>query len=119
MNKPISILQNEVELFFKARRYRVYVLGGFGVEIGDFSIVLKNKETNQQIACKKASWPVQTYEFNKRAKRVFIIDVPKEGNYEVVFLNPYSLKVKHNNLPISSFFSYPIETTKIEVLFLK
>lgn len=117
MNKPINILEKEVEINLKARRYKIYVLGGFGVEVGDFSISLKNKETNEQITCKKAFWPLQTYEFSKRAKRIFIIDVPNEGNYEVLFLNPYELKVKHNNLPLYSFFSYPIETSSIQVLF--
>ena len=119
MNKPINILEKEVEINLKARRYKIYVLGGFGVEVGDVSISLKNKETNEKITCKKAFWPVQTYEFNKRAKRVFIIDIPEEGKYEVLFFNPYSLKVKHDNLPIFSFFSYPIKTSEIQVLFLQ
>ncbi len=119
MNKPINILEKEVEINLKSRRYKIYVLGGFGVEVGDFSISLKNKETNEQITCKKAFWPVRTYEFNIRAKRVFIIDVPKEGKYEVLFLNSHSLKVKHSNLPIYSFFSYPLKASEIQVLFLE
>ena len=48
---------------------------------------------------------------------MFIIDIPENGAYEVHFLNPQSLRVKHDNLPLFSFFSYPIKTSSIQVLF--
>ena len=52
MNNPINITQKGVGIFLEARRYKIYVLGGFGVTVGNFSIVLRNKVTNQKITCK-------------------------------------------------------------------
>lgn len=116
MGKPININSTEEIVDLKASRYRIYSLGGFGVNLNQFSISLKHIATDESIKCKKAFWPVQTYTFRKRAKRILIVDIPEEGRYEVLFDNPETLEIKHSNLPISSMFRKPLATDKIEIL---
>lgn len=116
MERLININDNGKEILLKVSRYRIYVLGGFGVSLGQFSIFFKDKETDRVIKCKKSFWPVQAYAFGKRAKRIFIVDIPEEGLFEVFFKNPETLKVKHSNLPISSMFRKPLTSNQIEVL---
>ncbi|WP_147767639.1 hypothetical protein [Seonamhaeicola maritimus] len=116
MGRPININSTEEIVDLKASRYRIYSLGGFGVNLNQFSISLKNIATDESIKCKKAFWPVQAYAFGKRAKRILIVDIPEEGRYEVLFDNPETLRIKHSNLPISSMFRKPLATDKIEIL---
>jgi len=116
LGRPININSKKEVVDLKSSRYRIYTLGGFGVNLGQFSISLKHTETNEIIKCKKAFWPVQSFAFGKRAKRVLIVDIPKEGRYEVLFDNPETLRIKHSNLPISSMFRKPLTTDQIEIL---
>ena len=116
MNKPININNVREEIYLKACRYRIYVLGGFWVNLGQFSISFKHKETSEITKCKKAFWPVQAYAFGRRAKRIFIVDIPKEGQFEILFNNPETLRVKHSNLPISSFFRKSLTSDQIDIL---
>ena len=116
MGRPININSTEEIVDLKVSRYRIYSLGGFGVNLNQFSISLKNIATDESIKCKKAFWPVQAYAFGKRAKRILVVDIPEEGRYEVLFDNPETLRIKHSNLPISSMFRKPLATEKIEIL---
>ena len=116
MGRPININSEKEIINLKASRYRIYALGGFGVKLGRFSISLKNIETNEIVKCEKAFWPVQAFAFGKRAKRILIADIPKDGQYELLFNNPKTLKIKHTNLPISSLFTKPMGTENIEIL---
>lgn len=116
MSRPININKQGEEIDLKARKYRIYVLGGFGVNLGKFSISFKHKETNEIAKCEKAFWPVQSYAFEKRAKRILIVDIPEEGQYEVLFSNPETLKVKRSNLLISSLFTSNLATEQIEIV---
>jgi len=116
VNKPIN-LNNKGEIVeLKAHRYRIYVLGGFGVNIGQSSIDFKHKETSEITKCKKSFWPVQTYAFEKRAKRIFIADIPKKGLYEVVLNKPETIRVQSSNLSIISLFKKPLNNSKVEIL---
>lgn len=116
MGKPININSKGEIVDLKAAKYKIYSLGGFGVNLNQFSISLKHTETSESIKCKQAFWPVQAFAFGKRAKRILIVDIPKEGRYEVLFHNPETLRIKHSNLPISSMFGRPLATDKIEIL---
>ena len=98
MGRPININSTEEIIDLKASRYRIYSLGGFGVNLNQFSISLKNIATDESIKCKTACWPVQAYAFGKRAKRILIVDIPEEGRYEVLFDNPETLRIKHSKL---------------------
>ncbi len=116
MYRPININNKEEEIELKAQKYRIYLLGGFGVNIGQFSINFKHKETGVITKCKKCVWPVQTYAFGKRAKRIFIVEIQTEGRYKLVFNNPETIQVRHSNLPISSLFRKPLKNNQIEIL---
>lgn len=116
MEKPININSKGEIVDLKASRYRIYLLGGFGVNLNRFSISLKHTETSESIKCKQAFWPVQAFAFGKRATRILIVDIPKEGRYEILFDNPETIKLKQSNLPISSMFRKPLATDKIEIL---
>lgn len=119
MGRPININSEKEIIDLNASRYRIYALGGFGVNLGRFSMSLKNIETNEIVKCEKAFWPVQAHAFGKRAKRILIVDIPKEGRYEVLFVNPETLRVKHSNLPISSMFRKPLANDQIDILITK
>jgi hypothetical protein len=115
VGRPININSEKEEIYLKASRYRIYALGGFGVNLGQFSIFLKHKETGEIVKCKKAFWPVQAYAFGKRAKRILIADIPQKGQFEILFKSPKSLRVRYSNLLIISMFKKPLTTDRIEV----
>ncbi len=115
MNRPININAQGEEIELKARRYGIYVLGGWGVNLGEFSISFRHIGSNEIVTCKRAFWPVQAYAFGKRAKRIFVADIPDEGKYEVLFNKPETIKVKRSNLPIFSLFINPLTTDRIEI----
>ncbi len=123
MGIPIKINSQKELIDLKASRYRVYVLGGFGVKLGQFSISLKHMESGEVVKCEKAFWPVQVslvldqvYAFGKRAKRILKVDILKEGQYEVLFGFPETLRIKRSNLLFSSLFAKPLTTENIEIL---
>ena len=116
MNRPININSNGEEVNLLAKRYRIYVLGGWGIDLGSFSISFKDEKTGEISRCKRAIFPVQAFSHRKRAKRIFVVDIPRQSNYEVVFENPESLIVKKSNLLISSLFTKPISNKTIEIL---
>ena len=119
MSRIINISTQSEEIDLELGRYRIFVLGGFGVNLGKFSISFRNKATSEITKSEKAFWPVQTFAFGKRAKRIFIVDISEAGKYEVLFNKPEALKVKPSNLPISSFFSDFLSTDKIEIVITK
>ncbi len=117
MKRLININSIGEQIDLKAGKYRIDILGGWGVKLGDFFILIKNIETQDVIKCKRTFLPVQSFVFRKRAKRIFIINVPKSARYEVVFKNQESLKVKRSNLPISSMFANPLPNKELEIYF--
>jgi len=116
VNRPININKQGEEIELKSRRYGIYVLGGWGVNLGEFSISFKQIGTKEIATCQRAFWPVQAFAFGKRAKRILIVDIPEAGPYEVLFNNPETLIVKCTNLPISSLFFRPLPTEQIEIV---
>lgn len=116
MSRAININRQGEEIDLKVCRYRIYILGGWGVSLSKFSISFKHKETNDITKSERAFWQVQAYAFRKRAKRIFIIDVHEEGKYEIIFRNPETVTVMESNLRIGSFFSNPISKDDLEVL---
>ena len=119
MSELININSQGEKINLQERRYRIYMLGGFSVKLGQFSISIRHKITNKIITSKKAFWPVQAYAFGKRAKRILILDVTESGEYEVIFNNPKSVKVKKSNLLILSLIYSFISTDKLEVIITK
>ena len=119
LDKPINIHNIGTEIDLIAKDYRVYVLSGWGVDLGNFSIVFKDKETGEQIQSRKAIYPVQAFWNGKRIKKIFTIKIKRKSSYEVIFENPNSLKVKRSNLIFYTLFKKPIPNEKIEILITK
>ena len=115
MTNPINIHNHGGRVNLKPGKYRIDVLGGWGVKLGNFSIALRHNETQQIINAKRAFWPGQSFAFNKRAKKIFVINIPSAGVYVVEFKNPESIKVNRSNLFISSLFEEPIPNENLEI----
>ena len=116
VSRPININSKGEIILLKARRYRIYVIGGFSVELGHFAVSLKHQDTRQVIKCTKAFWPVQAFAFGKRAKRIFVVDVPYDGKYELIFDHPETVIVRRSNLFIRSFWNQPINREQLEII---
>ncbi|NEN23683.1 hypothetical protein G3O08_09235 [Cryomorpha ignava] len=119
MSRPLNLNSQGEVVNLKEGRYGVYILGGFGISLGHFSISLKHIGKNEEIKSVKAFWPVQTFVNGERAKKIFIINVIKSGQYEVIFHNPKTVEVKSSNLLTSSFFNSPLLNDNLEVIFTK
>jgi len=117
MKKTININSIGEQIDLEVGKYRIDILGGWGVKLGEFSISIKDIETQDVIKCERTFLPIQSFVFGKRAKRIFIIDVPKSARYEVMFENSKSIKVKRSNLPISSMFTNPLSNEELEIYF--
>lgn len=116
MVSPINIHDSGkiIELFTGI--YSVKVLGGWGVKVGDFSFTLKNIKNNRIIRPKGTQLRVQSFELNKRAKKIMSLDIPEYGKYIIEFKNQSSLEVRYTNLFISKlFFEKPMSNKSIEI----
>ena len=116
MIRPININSKGEEINLIARKYRIYLLGGWGVNLGNFLISFKDKKTGEITKSKRAIYPVQAFSYRKRAKRILNVNITKQSNYEVIFENPESLKLKRSNLFLSNLFTKPISNEQIEIL---
>ena len=96
---------------------KVLVLGGWDVEIGDFTFTLKNIENGKIIKPRKTKWKIQSYEFGERAKKIMVIDNLERGNYLIEFKNQDSLKVWNSNIPfIFRFFQKQAPKQFVQIL---
>ncbi|MEM6719533.1 MAG: hypothetical protein AAF611_09475 [Bacteroidota bacterium] len=98
---PFNIHKRDQEVYLTVGIYGIRVLGGWGVRIHDFSIMLKKKGADIIVEPKKTILRIQSFEFNKRAKKIMVLDVPKSGKYHIEFKNPKSLEVRRSNLFIT------------------
>lgn len=114
--RPFSISEKGQVIDLLSRRYHVYILGGWGVKVGGFVIQLKHISTGEVLQSRKALVRTQAYAYNKRAKRVFVVEVENPGKYEVSFVNVETLEVKRSNLPIFSSFMPTISHSDIQIL---
>lgn len=115
MEKVINIHTSGEQIELSQGKYKVDILGGWGVELGSFSMKLKNSATQEEVECKKAIWPVQTYAYKKRAKRILNFKITNDGLYTIVFNRPETVRLKRSNLIILSLFQDPIDTNDIEI----
>lgn len=119
LSKPINIHSEPSILQLNKGKYHVYVLGGWYVDELLFFIRLKNVITENLIEVKNTKWGVQSFEHGKRAKRCYEFEIIEPGKYELGFLNPETLMVKKNNLPIFCFLMSYLENKQLEILILK
>jgi len=99
-------------------KYLIYLLGGWGVELGDFDILFESTETSEIIEPISVNWPVQWFYLNRRAKRLFKFNIAVPGHYLVKFINPKSLKVRRSNLFLYSLITNPVPNPGIEILII-
>lgn len=119
MIRPISIDKSGVELELNSGKYRIYILGGWSVSLGKFSITFKNKSNNEKIECKRTIFGAQAYAYNTRAKKIFVVDIIEASTYQIIFENPESLIVKRSNLPFFSNIFSAVRRKDIRVLVTK
>lgn len=100
---------------FEIGKYKIDILGGWGVKLRQFSISFRHGESGEIINCKRSFWPVQTLVFDRRAKRVFSVEIMERGAYTVEFANAETLQVKETNLFFSGLFQVPIPCEKITI----
>ena len=117
MKKQININSTDVQIDLEKGKYRIDILGGWGVTLENFSIAIKDTETQHVINCEKTIWKVQSFAFRKRAKRIFVVQVPRSAKYEIIFEQSESIKVKASNLYFSSFFKKPLPNKDLEIYF--
>jgi len=116
MLKPINILDRESIVSLEAKAYYIFILGGFNVKLNDFKICLRSINTGEEVLVSKSFLPVQTFAYNRRAKRVFKLDIQAQGKYKISFENAHSVKIKRSNLLIFDTFSPQKIQKDIEIL---
>jgi hypothetical protein len=115
MGHVINIHNSGQEIDFEIGKYKIDVLGGWGVELGQFSISFRHKQSGQTINCKRTFWPVQTLAFNKRARRILSVDIVERGTYKIEFTNAETLQVNETNLFFTRLSQDPIPNDKISI----
>jgi hypothetical protein len=115
MGQVINIYNNGQEIDLEIGEYKIDVLGGWGVELGQFSILFKHEQSGQTIRCKRSLLPIQTLAFDRRAKRIFSVDILERGTYKIDFENPETLQVKETNLFFTGLFQRAIPNDKISI----
>jgi len=113
---PINITESKAKVRLDSREYTIYVLGGWGVKLGDFSITFKNIGNNQLISSHRPIISLVTMANNIRAKKIFCISVPEKGDYKVIFEKSKSLKVYRYNLAFFTTLFQPIPNSEIKIL---
>jgi hypothetical protein len=115
MNHVINIHNRGHHIDFEIGKYKIDVLGGWGVELGQFSMSLKHSQSGQTVNCEQSFWPMQYYVFEKRAKRIFIAKIKQPGIYKVEFINPETIKVRPTNLFFVGHFQEPIPNEEVSI----
>ncbi|MBV7270333.1 hypothetical protein [Winogradskyella luteola] len=116
MLPPINIHNSGVIVELPVGIYKVNVLGGWGVTVGDFSFKLTSLSNGKIIRPKGTIWRVQYYSNCSRSKKIFSLDIPKRDRYKIDFINQKSLKVKRSNLFIFQLIEKPIPNKNIEIV---
>ena len=115
METIVSLDNNDTQIELKAKEYKISILGGWGVSLGDFTISFRHTTTGEKIECKRTLMPIQSYNGGIRTKRIFSTSINSAGTYTVEFKNQQTLKVKKSNLFIKSFFEDFIPTKDIRI----
>ena len=115
MKKVVNIYNSGELTDFKQGKYKIDILGGWGVSLRGFSILLKNTQTDKLVKCKKAFWPLQSYAFKKKSRRIFTLEISESGTYAIEFENPDDIQLKKTNLFFCSGFQDTIPNSDISV----
>jgi hypothetical protein len=115
MEQVLNIHDRGREVDFEIGKYKIDVLGGWGVKLGQFSISLKHRITGQIVDCERSFWPVQSFVFGKKAKRIFVARITEPGTYEIEFRHPTTLEIKETNLFFTRLFQEALPNDKISI----
>jgi hypothetical protein len=115
MNQVINIHNDGHEIDLEVGKYKIDILGGWRIKLGQFSISLKHNVTGQIVDCERSFWPAQSLAFGKRAKRIFVVHVVEPGTYTIEFKQPKTIEVKETNLFFSGLFQEPLSNDKISI----
>jgi hypothetical protein len=115
MNNPINIIDNNKQIELSPGAHHLNILGGWNVNTGNFSIILRELGGDIKIKSKDIPWRIQSFSFGKRVKKIASVEVPKKAIYEIEFLNATEVKVKKSNLIMLSVFQKNIPTNKIQI----
>ena len=116
MEALIKISNSKSQLNLRAKMYTIDIVGGWLIRMGDFRISAKNISTSETFHARSARWPVQSYYNKKRVRRILKLDIPKEGRYDIQFLNEKTIGVKKSNLFFLSYLQNWIPHESIGVL---
>jgi hypothetical protein len=115
MEQVISIHNGGYEIDLEVGKYKIDVLGGWGVKLAQFSISLKHNRTGQIVDCERSFWPVRSFAFGQRAKRIFIAHIVEPGTYKIEFRHAKTLEIKETNLFFTGLFKEPLPNEKIYI----
>ena len=115
MTQPINIHNSGTIIELLVGIYKVNVLGGWGVTVGNFSFTLTNLDNGKIIKPKGTIWRLQYYSFNKRAKKIFSLDIPERAKYHIDFINQKNLKVSRSSLFLFQILEKDIPNETIEI----
>lgn len=115
MFKKINIHRKGEILQFTTGVCKIDIIGGWDVTLGEFSIKLKNIKNGKVLEGKRVFWRLQSWDYGKRSKRIFMIDIIEPGEYEIEFINPEHVKLKHSGLFLLGLFSHPLKNENLEI----
>lgn len=97
--------------------YDMYLSGGYQISIdARFGVVIRDAVSRESISMKPAV--KYRHKLNGiRAVRIYRMDVPKSGTYEVILLNPEAVAVKRSRLLFANLLSsVPTDKSQINVM---
>ncbi|RNC88526.1 MAG: hypothetical protein ED555_12870 [Allomuricauda sp.] len=112
---PINIYDSGKAIELQVGIYRVKVLGGWDVSVGEFAIEFKNRSNGKIITPKITNWRIQSYEFGERAKKIMTLDISERGVYLIEFKNQTDLRVRRSNLFFMRLFEQELPNEKLEI----
>lgn len=112
---PISIYDSGKTIRLQVGVYKVKVLGGWGVTLGEFIFSLKNQADFTLVHPKIANFRFQSYELGRRAKKIMVLDIQKPGKYTIEFKNQQSLMVRRSNLVLMRLFEKEVPNKDLKI----
>ena len=112
----VNIFATGTVLELKPKQYKVDILGGWNVNLGQFKLKLHNQKTGTIIEPEGTTlWPVQSIIKSRRAKRIFRFSILEPGSYELEISNPETISVKPSNLWITSNFQAAVPNEQLDL----
>ena len=111
----LHIDEADTEINLDIGTYRIDILGGWGVRLNGFGIVLTNRETDVTVTVTKTNLKIQSIKDGHRAIRVFLFAIFKAGTYKLHFSNINALEIKRSRLKAFSTFRKRVSRSQIQI----